>query len=252
MSFVRPRRRLLGLRRLRGQSRSASAARPSHSGLIREAIFGINDGLVATIGLVSGEALSHQAHGAIIIAGCSAVGAAIVSMAVGSFLATQSENDFMRKEIRDQAEAIQQHPHRERHHVARLLDELGVPDEAVPVITRRIVQSRPRWLKFMAREHLGIHEKRTESPLTNAWVMGTAVLVGSLPPLLPYLLPLPLAVERDLSWALSLFAAFTLGAVKARLTRTSVVTNALSFGVLVSLSAAVGAGIGLIFGIVGA
>ncbi|MCY0878826.1 MAG: VIT1/CCC1 transporter family protein [Firmicutes bacterium] len=251
MSSVRAGRRS-GFRRVRARAQAAPPPKPSHSGLIREAIFGINDGLVATIGLVSGEALSRQAHGSIVIAGCSAVGAAIVSMAVGSFLATASENDFIRKEIADQAQAIQEHPERERRHVARLLDEMGVPDEAVPVLTRRIVRHRPRWLKFMAREHLGIHENRTESPITNALVMGFAVLAGSLPPLLPYLLPLPLALARNLSWAFSLGAAFALGAVKGRLTRTSLLKNALSFGVLVSLSAAVGAGIGVIFGAVGA
>lgn len=230
---------------LRQKRPSGSASR---SGLLREGIFGLNDGLVATIGLVSGEALSRQGHTAIVIAGLSAVGANMVSMAVGSYLATTSENDFMQKEIRDQSQAIRRHPHRERHHVARLLDEIGVPDGHVDDVAKQIVRSRPRWLSFMARENLGIHQNRAEAPLKNSLVMGISVVVGSAPPVMPYLLPLGLAEARDVSWVLSLAAALALGMIKGILTKTSLLKSALSFGVLVSLSAVVGALIGMALG----
>lgn len=224
----------------------------SQSGIIREGIFGVNDGLVATIGLVSGEALSGQNHAAVLIAGLSAVGANMVSMAVGSYLATVSENDFMKKEVSEQEVAIRQHPHREKHHVLRLLDDIGVPDQSVHETRDNIVRSMPRWLKFMVRENLGIHQNRTETPLKNSMVMGVAVLLGSAPPLIPYLLPLSLGVARDVSWGLSLMAALSLGTVKGVLTRTVLWKSALSFGVLVSLSALVGALIGLGLGSLGA
>lgn len=220
----------------------------SQSGLIREGIFGLNDGLVATIGLVSGEALSHQSHASIVIAGLSAVGAAMVSMAVGSYLATLSENDFMKKEVSDQERAIRLYPHRERHHVARLLDEIGIPKAQVPDVAEVIVESRPRWLKFMARENLGIHQNRQETPLRNSLTMGAAVLIGSAPPVIPYLVSSDLTAARDVSWALSIGAALALGAFKGVMTRTSIVKSALAFGILVTLSAAVGAVIGVVLG----
>lgn len=214
------------------------------SGFVREGIFGVNDGLVATVGLVSGEALAHQSHHAILIAAISAAGAAVVSMSVGSYLATQSENDFERRAIRQQASAITRAPGREHRHVRRLLADLGVPAAAVPPVAANIVQSRQRWLNFMVREHLGIHPERRERPLANAVAMGLAVIVGSSPPVVPYLLPLPLGIARDLSWALAVASALALGAVKGRVTASSVAKSALAFGVLVSLSSAVGAAIG--------
>jgi VIT1/CCC1 family predicted Fe2+/Mn2+ transporter len=218
---------------------------PNRSGLLRESVFGINDGLVATIGLVSGEALSHQPHHAVVIAAVSAVGAAVVSMAVGSYLATVSENDFIDHQIRRQSWTIARHPERARQRVRRLLDELGVPRPALATVEANIVRDRPRWLKFMVREHLGIHENRKENPWHNALAMGGAVIVGSTPPVLPYLLDLSTVAARNLSWALSLAAALSLGAIKGRITGSSMLANALSFGALVSLSATVGALIGL-------
>ncbi|MCY0864299.1 MAG: VIT1/CCC1 transporter family protein [Sulfobacillus sp.] len=230
---------------------ASDASRRTHSGLVREAIFGINDGLVATIGLVSGEALSHQSHQAVLIAAMSAVGAAVVSMAVGSYLATVSANDFLKKEIRDQKRAIWRHPERERRHVRRLLDEIGVPNPVKPPVERHIVSSRPRWVRFMVRENLGIHARHQENPWQNAVTMGIAVTIGSTPPVLPYLLTLPPIWARDLSWAFSLAFALVLGAVKGRITESSPIRSALSFGFLVTLSAGVGALIGLGLGQMG-
>lgn len=225
----------------------ASKKKPG-AGLIREAIFGINDGLVATVGLVSGESLSNQSHGSVIIAGLSAVGAAMVSMAVGSYLASTSQNDFIRKQILDQQRDIEQHPAREKTEVKDLLEEIGVPEPHIDPVQENIVRSRPRWLKFMVREQLGIHTNRLETPLYNAVTMGISVLVGSAPPVLPYLLPLSGIEARNLSWGLSLVAAMALGAIKGRLTEVSLWKSALSFAFLASMSASVGAAIGYLLG----
>ncbi|WP_053958738.1 VIT1/CCC1 transporter family protein [Sulfobacillus thermosulfidooxidans] len=220
--------------------------------LLREAIFGVNDGLVATIGLVSGEALSHQSHGSILIAGLSSVGAAMVSMSVGSYLATVSQNDWVRQQIKEQQADIQNHPHQEAQEVTELLEDIGIPDRSIAQIRKDIISSRPRWLKFMVREALGVHPNHQETPLANAVTMAIAVMVGSSPPILPFLLPLPTLTARDLAWALSLMAALTVGAIKGRLTGSSMVRSSLQFGILASLSAAVGAGIGWALGLLGA
>ena len=121
---------------------------------------------------MSGEALAHQPHRAGLVAALSAVGAAIVSMGVGSYLATTAENDLRKRQIRDQARSIARRPERERHHVRRLLAEIGIPKATMPPIEASIVRSRTRWLDFMVREHLGMHERQVEHPIQNAVVMG--------------------------------------------------------------------------------
>lgn len=239
--------------RPRGQPLSSKSPPFSRtfSGLIREAIFGVNDGLVATVGLVSGESLSHQTHGAIVVAGLSAVGAAVVSMAVGAYLATASQNDFIRKQIADQAEDIRNHPEREQEELGQLLQDIGVPRPVLKHVAANIVSSRPRWLRFMVREELGIHENRLENPLHNALTMGMAVIVGSAPPVVPFVFPLAPVVARNVAWGLSLATALALGAVKGHITGSSVLKSALAFLGLAGVSAAVGAGIGLALGHVG-
>lgn len=234
------------------QSEESKGGPKADAGIIREAIFGINDGLVATVGLVSGESLSHQPHSSIVIAGLSAVGAAMVSMAVGSYVATSSQNDFTRKQMADEESEITDHPDQEKREVRRLLRQIGVPRKELPAVARNVVASRPRWLRFMLREELGIHEDKMEPPVRNAIVMGIAVLIGSAPPMLPYLFSLSVLGARYWSWGLSLATALVIGATKGRLTGSSLIRSALSFAVLAGLSAAVGAMIGLGLGAVGA
>lgn len=221
------------------------------SGMVHEAIFGINDGLVATVGLVSGEALAHQSHRSVLIAALSALGANMVSMAVGSYLATTSENDFNQREIRQQKVQIERRPERERRRTRRLLHEIGIPAGSLFPVEANIMRNRSRWLNFLVREQLGIHQAKIERPLENAITMGIAVMLGSAPSIIPYLLPFPVAIARNLSWIFALTAALALGAFKGRITGSSIARSAAWFGFLVSLSSLVGSLIGFAAGTLG-
>lgn len=238
----------------RPPKRRASARRRSRwpAGVLRESIFGVNDGLVATVGLVSGEVLSHQPHGAVIVAALSAMGAATVSMGIGSFLASSTQNDFLQKQIRDQDAKLAQWPRHERRHVVQLLGAIGLSRRTIPLAAQEITQSRPRWLRFMVRERLGVHENQWESPVANAVVMAVAVMVGSIPPVLPFLLPLSVVAARNIAWAASLAAAFAIGYGKGVMTASPRLKSGVQFLLLAGASAAVGASIGLMLGQAGA
>src|SRR5687767_10293915 len=67
--------------------------------VIREIIFGVNDGLVTTIGFLAGVT-SSIAHGRyILLAGIAEVVAGAISMALGAYLATKSQREFFHSEI---------------------------------------------------------------------------------------------------------------------------------------------------------
>lgn len=219
-------------------------ARPSLRSLVREMIFGVNDGMVSTIGLISGETLSHQPHTAIVIAAVSAAGAATVSMAMGSYLATVSANDLLLREISQQITDIEGQPQKERQEVPDLLRTIGLPHHIIPEATRTIVNDKARWIRFMLREQLGVHQARLEQPLVNAAAMGTAVLIGTLPPLFPFFFPVDTTLARNAAWTLSLLASFAVGFVKGRWAHRHPWRSGLQFAGLTSVSAAVGSLIG--------
>ena len=65
---------------------------------IREIIFGMNDGLVTTIGFLAGVTGSISQGRYILLAGMAEVVAGAVSMGIGAYLATKSQQEFFHSE----------------------------------------------------------------------------------------------------------------------------------------------------------
>lgn len=65
---------------------------------VRNIIFGVEDSLVSTVGLLSGIAFSGMARGHILLAGLVLISVEAFSMAVGSFLSEQSTREYMSSE----------------------------------------------------------------------------------------------------------------------------------------------------------
>lgn len=61
---------------------------------IRNLIFGVEDGLVSTVGLLSGVAVAGMARSEILITGAILIFVEAFSMAVGSFLSEQSAEEY--------------------------------------------------------------------------------------------------------------------------------------------------------------
>ena len=66
---------------------------------IREIIFGMNDGLVTTIGFLAGVTSSISESRYILLAGMAEVVAGAVSMGIGAYLATKSQREFFHSEV---------------------------------------------------------------------------------------------------------------------------------------------------------
>src|SRR3989344_7305440 len=59
--------------------------------IIREIVFGMEDGLVSTMGAVTGIAAASQNHFIVILSGVVIIAVESISMGVGSYLSTKSE-----------------------------------------------------------------------------------------------------------------------------------------------------------------
>jgi VIT1/CCC1 family predicted Fe2+/Mn2+ transporter len=185
---------------------------------IREIVFGVNDGLVSITGLVVGVTSSHMGSHQIVIAGLAAIAAATVAMGLGAYLSTAAQNEYFQSEWDREWREVHEVPDEERREVETILREMGFDPEEATHFTRRLMADKRRWVDFMMKEELGIVMDR-DSPWKSAGIMALAVIAGSLPPILPYLLiPHP---QVALKWAIGLaFAtAFGLGWTKAAVAR---------------------------------
>lgn len=204
------------------QSKSAPHAERLHTPQarsIREVVFGVNDGLVSVTGIVIGVTASRLSPHQILISGLAAVVAATVSMGLGQYLSTAAQNEYFLAERRREEYEVETVPDEERSEVEAIWRRQGFNREEARRLTDRITQDRERWIAFMMREELGILLDALESPWRGSLVMAAAVILGALPPILPYLVFSNSHTAMIMAIVLASVAAFALGVLKARVAR---------------------------------
>src|ERR687891_624178 len=78
---------------------------------IREFVFGIQDGLISTVGLLAGVQGATESSTVVVIAGLSAMFSGAVSMAAGSYLSSSAEKEIFDKELREAEVLAEKEPY---------------------------------------------------------------------------------------------------------------------------------------------
>src|SRR5678815_6116380 len=78
---------------------------------IREFVFGIQDGLISTVGLLAGVQGATENNVVVIITGLTAMFSGAISMAAGSYLSSSAEKDIFDKELRDAEVLAEKEPY---------------------------------------------------------------------------------------------------------------------------------------------
>ncbi|TLY35337.1 MAG: hypothetical protein E6K60_10975 [Nitrospirae bacterium] len=211
---------------------------------IREVMFGINDGLVTTIGFVAGATGSLMQTRLVLLAGIASVVAGTLAMGIGGFLASKSQREFFQSEKAREQREIEEVPEAERKEIRDIFTELGFQKEEVEMIVRRVTSDKDLWVRFMMREELGILEESMDRPVVVGLLMSGAFLVGGMPPLLPYLFMRDPLTALKTAVAVSLLALFMIGVAKTGLTQQPWIKSGTEVLLLGSLAAGIGFAVG--------
>lgn len=215
---------------------------------IREVVFGVNDGLVSITGIIVGVTAGRMASHQIIIAGMAAMLAAAISMALGQYLSTTAQNEYFLAERGREYREVEEVPQEERAEVESIYRSQGFTTSEVDILTARVTADPDRWVDFMMKEELGILLDSLDNPWSTSLVMGVAVIIGAIPPILPYLL-VPQAHVAEI-WAIifAIVVAFSLGVLKARVAKSSWWKSGLQFLLVTAAAVVVGAVGGTLLG----
>lgn len=182
----------------RGQD-SEGAAESWHSGgieSIRNVIYGVNDGLTATLGVIAGVGGATVDPHVVLVGGLAAMTASGVSMAGGAYLATKSQREIYEDQLAREAAEIEAMPELERAELKGIYRAKGLTEAEAETIVSRITKDKTIWLETQAREELGLDAGQFENPTREAVVAGIATLFGGLIPVLGYLLGRAVAGPR--------------------------------------------------------
>lgn len=170
---------------------SGKAGEPWHraesGGLLRNVVYGFNDGLTANFGLVAGVigASAQTAHQTVILAGVAGLIADALSMGSSGYLAAKSEQEVYANEIAMERDEIALMPEVERDELALIYEAKGMTAESAHALATEVMADPKRMLDEQVQEELGIGDPHM-SPLREGWVTGVATAIGALIPVFPF------------------------------------------------------------------
>ena len=212
--------------------------RTESGGLLRNLVYGFNDGLTANFGLVAGVigATASAQHHAVIVAGVAGLIADALSMGSSGYLAAKSEQEVYANEIAMEQDEIALMPELERDELALIYEAKGMNRDAAHALATEVMGD-PKWMlaeQVQGELKIGGHE---QSPWKEAWVTGAATAVGALIPVFPFFV-LEGTTAIVLSFALAMASHFVVGAARSVFTGRSVFRSGLDmFAVGVGVAA---------------
>jgi len=218
-------------------------ARIARASRIRELVLGFQDGLLVPLAVVTGLAGAQVASATVIVGGLAEAAAGAIAMGTGAYLASQAENHLFATEIADERHELADHPDVEQEELEILLREEGLDAADAHAAAALISRSTLAHLKTKVEKELGLPYGETETALGDALVVGGMYALAAAVPLWPYFV-WDLGTALVVSLAATALALFGLGAVKGRVTGTSIVRSGVQVLLIGGASAALGWSIG--------
>jgi vacuolar iron transporter family protein len=207
--------------------------RASLLGEIREAIFGMQDGLVSTLAVASTVAGATSERLPVLVAGIASGLAGVFSMGAGEYMSSKSQREIFDAQIAGERHEVEERPGEAEAEVAYMLEEEGLPRERASTVAGIFARHPEVLLRTMVEKELGLREgaEVEGSPMQGALVMAVSFGLGALVPIVPYLL---LSVQGGIygSVILTAGALFAIGVVKSRWTRRGWLRSGLEILVL--------------------
>jgi predicted membrane protein (TIGR00267 family) len=219
---------------------------------IRNVIYGVNDGLTATLGVLAGVGGATVDPHVVLVGGLAAMTASGVSMAGGAYLATKSQREIYEDQLAREAAEIEAMPEFERAELKGIYRSKGLTESEAETIVARITKDKQIWLDTQAREELGLDAGQFENPRREAAVAGLATLFGGFIPVVGYLIGRTMAGSRQLfalliTAAICIVCLFLMGAARTFFTGKNAVRSGLEMTLVGSVVAVITYTIGSAF-----
>lgn len=180
------------------------------SALVREMVFGLEDGMVSTLGAITGIATSTNNHFFVVLSGSVIIAVESISMAVGSYLSNNSEQAIDDRIIAEEKDQIKKFPAEEKNEMIELFVKDGWSRSMAATMAEETAQNPKLMLREMSYRELNLVPDSHDSPIKKGAIMFGSYVVGGLVPLLPYVF-LPVSQAILVSIPVTMLGLFVLG-----------------------------------------
>jgi VIT1/CCC1 family predicted Fe2+/Mn2+ transporter/rubrerythrin len=216
------------------------------TGWIGDAIYGVNDGLGAVFGIVSGMAGYTGGSEVVLAAGLAGTLASALSMGAGAYLASKSEREVYESEVSRERTEIEEDPHEELLELELFYQLKGFSVEESRTMAERLQKEPKQFLRTLVQEELGLSEESFPSPWRSTISAAVSTAIGGFIPIIPFFftIGMPAVVA---SFIISTLAHFAVGASKALVTTRSWWASGAEMTAVGIIEAAVTYGLGVAF-----
>ena len=207
---------------------------------MRDIILGVNDGLVSTFLLVSAVVGGGLTATQVLLTGVSGALAGMISMAIGEYLATKSQEEVFEAEMELEKQHLIHHRQHEKDQLSDMLGAMGLAGEDLDTVVEIIDSNETAMLNMQGALEFGIVEGERRSPMAAALTSGLLFLGGAVPSIIPF------AISGWMGWTttgpalvaagiLSGAGLFVVGALKTTATRKNPIFSGsenLAFGLV--------------------
>src|SRR5262245_18436927 len=134
------------------------------TGWIGDAIYGVNDGLGAVFGIVSGMAGYTGGSEVVLAAGLAGTLASALSMGAGAYLSSKSEREVYESQDARERTDIEEDPHEEILELELFYQLKGLSAEEARAMAERLHSQPKQFLRALVHEELGLSEETFPNP----------------------------------------------------------------------------------------
>jgi VIT1/CCC1 family predicted Fe2+/Mn2+ transporter len=216
------------------------------TGWIGDAIYGVNDGLGAVFGIVSGMAGYTGGSEVVLAAGLAGTLASALSMGAGAYLAAKSNREVYESEIEREQTEIEEDPHEEMLELELFYQLKGFSADESRAMAERLQKEPKQFLRTLVHEELGLSEETFPNPWRSTISASVSTAIGGFIPIIPFFFTVGMPAVIA-SFVISTIAHFVVGASKALVTTRAWWASGLEMTVVGIIEAAVTYGLGLAF-----
>lgn len=204
---------------------------------VREVVFGMQDGLLTTLGVVTSVVGATSNNATVLVAGFAEALAGALAMAAGEYQASKAQQELHAAEIAQERQELKDSPQEEHHELRAIFQREGLSRNSAEAVTELLAEHPELLFRTHVEKELGLRVEEFQSPARNALVIGLSFLVSALIPIFPYIFLAPNPALL-LSVALTIVALVAIGVGKAAISHHRYVRSAAEV-VAIGLAAAV-------------
>ncbi len=214
---------------------------------LREIILGGQDGVVNVLGIVLAVAAATDDTRIVLISGLAGGAAESLSMVAVAYTSNLAVSDYYHSRLQQEIRQVKEDPEGAERDVRKIYEQKGFKGEELDMIVRRITSDKQVWVDTMMSEELRLFPEEANRARTSAIVVGVAVVIGSLMPLVPFMFG---SIKAGIigSIVVCLIALFATGAIKARMTVGNWLKSGIQMASIGLGAAMAGYGIGMLLG----